>query len=211
MNNDTKQKLTSGTNQADLTSGNACWETPPEVYAKLKQDFGPFDLDLTADATRHLGPRWFGPGSALHPDALAAVWNDHGSTGYSNPPYGPFVQQMLAKAAYEARQGFSSTLLLPMRVTRAFRAHVLPYAQRLLFCSSRLTFFENGGPRLNVRQWNEHRRLVADPAVFDSIIVGFGPLHSRDTRDRCQIGEWSVPPHVSADDLERAAKRRGWK
>jgi hypothetical protein len=49
MDNATKNKLTSGTDQADLTTGNACWETPPLVFAKLNEDFGPFDVDLTAD------------------------------------------------------------------------------------------------------------------------------------------------------------------
>lgn len=63
MNNETKNKLTSGTDQADLTTGNACWETPPLVFRKLNEDFGPFDVDLTADAQRHLCPTWFGPDS----------------------------------------------------------------------------------------------------------------------------------------------------
>lgn len=173
MNRATRDKFASGTNQTDLTTGKACWETPPLVFAKLNADFGPFDLDLTADATRALRAKWFGPGG-LYPDALKASWLDHGERGYSNPPYGPFVQQLLEKAKAEAERGFSSTLLLPMRVTAAFRRCVLRNGTRLgasdlLFCDSRITFFEDGLPRLNEKNFLEKHRAVGDPAMFDSI------------------------------------------
>ena len=65
MKRETRDKFASGTKQSDLTTGNACWETPPAVFAKLSEDFGPFDVDLTADARRHLCPVWFGPDSPV--------------------------------------------------------------------------------------------------------------------------------------------------
>lgn len=203
MDRATRDKMVSGTSR-DLTAGNAAWETPPLVFAKLNEDFGPFQIDLTADAQRHLCPIWFGPDSNVGEfDALAADWRSHGDGGYSNPPYGPFIQQMLARAKRWADEGFDATLLLPMRVTKAFKAHILKGASDLLFCDSRLTFFENGIPRLNEKQWREHGRAVADPAVFDSIIVRFRPGgHS------LNVGIWNVPKHVTADDLARAVERR---
>lgn len=204
MNNDTKNKLTSGADQADLTTGNACWETPPLVFEQLQSDFGPFALDLTADAQRHLVPNWFGPNSPCREfDALTAQWTQHGATGYSNPPYGPFIQRLLALAKFWKVEGFASTLLLPMRVTKAFKAHVIEGASDLLFCDSRLTFFENGVPRLNEKNWREHQRAVADPAVFDSIIVRYAP-----GRTALHVGIWSVPKHVTKQDLDRAVERR---
>lgn len=214
MNNATKNKLTSGTKQADLTTGNACWETPPLVFEKLNQDFGPFDVDLTADAQRHLCPIWFGPGSPYHADALRASWvadvsRGYGrewlTRGYSNPPYGPFIQKLLPRAKQFASEcRFSTTLLLPLRVTKAFKAHVLDGASELLFCDTRITFFESGVPRLNEKQWREKRRAAADPAVFDSIIVRYQP----GVRLGPRIGIWHVPKHVTADDLARAVERR---
>ena len=204
MNRETRDKLLSGTNQDDLTSGNACWETPPLVYLGLVEDAGGFDIDLTADAGRALCPLWFGPGSPLATDALTAHWASHGRRGYSNPPYGPFVQKLLAKAKQEAQKGFTSHLLLPMRATKAFHAHVLDGASDLLFCDKRITFFENGVPRLNVKQWKEKGRVVADPAVFDSIIVIFRP---QAWPKALKAGAWKVPPHVTKQDLERAAER----
>lgn len=209
MNNETKNKLTSGTDQSDLTSGNACWETPPLVFEKLNRDFGPFDVDLTADAGRALCDIWFGPGSNVaEPDAIGADWPACGRrNGYSNPPYGPFIQKLLAVAKGWAKpgdyhDGFTTTLLLPMRVTKAFKAHVLDGASELLFCDSRLTFFENGLPRLNEANFRKGK-ATADPAVFDSIIVRYVPGMTE-----LRVGVWEVPKHVTPADLSRALARR---
>jgi DNA N-6-adenine-methyltransferase (Dam) len=195
MNRATRDKFVSRT-QDDVTSGNACWQTPPAVFAKLAADFGPFDVDLTADLTRALCPVWFGPGSPWAADALTANWRRFGKNGFSNPPYGPFVPQMLAKARSEWT--FHSTLLLPLRVTEAFLDYVIESgASELWFCDKRITFWENGAPRLN------QKTDKADPAIFDSIIVRY-------TADRWyhpRVRVWRVPPHVSALDLQSARMR----
>lgn len=208
MNRATRDRFASGTNQADLTTGNACWQTPPLVFKKLNEDFGPFDVDLTADKGRTLRRQWFGPDSSENTDALVAPWSLFGTRGYSNPPYGPFVQKLLEKAKREAAKGFASTLLLPMRVTAAFKQHVLKRgeaigASDLLFCDSRLTFFEHGLPRLNEKQFHYHQRAVGDPAMFDSIIVRFTPGATA-----FNVDTWHVPPHVTPDDLTKAFARR---
>lgn len=203
MDRGTRDKFASGTDQSLLTSGNACWQTAPKVFEKLNADFGPFDIDLTADHRRALCPMFFGPGSKAGEDALTAQWTMHGRTGYSNPPYGAFVARMLEQAEYWARQDFRSTLLLPMRVTKAFRRFILKsaYCSDLLFCDSRLFFFEDDAPRLNEKNWTKFSRATADSALFDSIVVRYGP----DTR-RLNVGEWNVPVHVSPEDLERAVE-----
>jgi hypothetical protein len=205
VNRSTRDKFASGTDQADLTSGNACWETAPLVFRQLAEDFGPFDIDLTADRQRALCPLWFGPDSPVGEfDALEALWHVYGRSGYSNPPYGPFIQRMLAWALAEAQLGFSTTLLLPLRVTKAFRAYVLNGASDLIFPDKRLVFFENGVPRINDRLWREKGIARADPALFDSIIVRYRPGEW----SAPVISEWRVPAHVTSDDLERAAELR---
>ena len=186
MNRATRDKFASGT-QADLTSGNACWETPPAVYEKLNADFGPFVVDLTADSARALCPVWFGPGvDTFGEDALLVSWHTYGTRGYSNPPYGPFVAKMLAKAKQEVQRGFTSVLLLPMRVTKAFRLHVLDGASELLFCDKRITFWENGAPRVNPKTGK------TDGALFDSVVVVYRPGCPL----RPTVDVWHVPPHV---------------
>lgn len=205
VNRETRDKFASGT-QSDITSGNACWETPPLVFAALHEEFL-FEVDLTADSQRALCPIWLGPGSqhGLHAhDALQAPWTAYGYRGYSNPPYGPFVQHMLAKAKREAVNGFVSALLLPMRATKAFHAHVLVGASELRFCDTRITFFENGLPRLNVTNWAKGK-VTADPAMFDSIVVVYD---NSQRRTHPIVKPWKVPHHVTKADLERAADAR---
>lgn len=196
MNRATRDKFASGT-QTDKTAGNACWETAPEVFEKLNADFGPFDIDLTADADRALCEVWFGPGrGALAPDALVVAWHRYGKNGYSNPPYGNFVPPMLWKAKREAALGCASTLLLPMRVTKGFKDHVLNGASDLLFCDKRLIFYENGAPRLNPKTGKP------DSAMFDSIVVRYTPGHHGQPR----VGIWEVPAHGKASSQRRAAR-----
>lgn len=185
MNRRTRELVTSGTDQSDLTGGNATWQTPPAVFLKLHDEFG-FDIDLFADAERALHDVWFGPGSARAEDALAAKWSAYGGTGFWNPPYGRFLKRVLQKAEIEARMGFRSVGLIPLRMTRPLRAALFDSAtvEQWLFPNKRITFYENGAPRLDA----QGRPM---PAVFDSTIVVFGP-HAR-----CQplVAEWRVPKH----------------
>lgn len=195
MNRETRDKFASGT-QKDITSGNAVWETAPAIFEGLVESYGPFYIDLTADAQRALLPTWFGPGSPHGINALVALWHVFGSSGYSNPPYGPFIGRILPKAKAEAAEGFRSLFLLPLRVTAAFRAHVLRGASDLILPDKRLVFFENGLPRCS---YDKAGRPHADCAMFDSMLVQyqFGKW------DRPRLTEWKVPPHVSAADIER--------
>jgi hypothetical protein len=197
MDRATRDKFATRTDQADLTTGNACWQTAPLVFLRLNEDFGRFDIDICGDALRALCSMWFGPQSPVGEyDALTAAWSSYGTNGFDNPPYGPFVQKILAKAKAEADQGFTSLHLLPLRVTGAFRAHVLNGAARLIFPDTRLTFFENGLPRCG---YDKRGKVRADPAMFDSILVQYLP----GAWDRPRLGEWHVPPHVTKDDLDR--------
>jgi hypothetical protein len=180
------------------------WQTPPAVFAALHEQIH-FDLDLCADVDRALLPRWFGPGSELAKDALTAAWMRYGERGFCNPPYGVFIRDLLVKASAEQVNGFLSALLLPVRMTRAFHEFVLSGDARILMCDRRIAFFEDGLPRLNERQWREKGRAVADPALFDSMIVVFDPSR---LGQPTTIETWRVPPHVSKDDLERAAEAR---
>lgn len=201
MNRDTRNKVVSGTNQLDLTVGNACWETAPLVFQKLNEDFGPFDIDICADSTRALCALWFGPGSAIGEDALVAPWNEHGRSGYDNPPYGRFIQKILAKAVLEAEAGFTSVHLLPLRITKAFREFAVGRAADILLPDKRLVFFENGVPRCTSS--TKKGKPIPDTSVFDSVIVRFAP----DAAAQPRLGLWKVPPHVTAADLARVEER----
>lgn len=134
-------------------SEGACLETPPAVFRRLNKLFN-FDVDLTANETNHLLPTWYGPGcpiSQAGEDALTVSWGYEGEckSGFSNPPYGPFIPKILKKAIQEREKGFTSVFLLPSRAGAWFQDLVLPYYSELWFCASRLGFFYQGKPRLS--------------------------------------------------------------
>lgn len=93
------------------------WRTPTSLFARLMLAHGPFDLDVAAEAASALCPFWFGPGSALGEDALAASWALPGrpTRAFGNPPYGRGqVYAFVSKAAAESALGHcQATLLLP--------------------------------------------------------------------------------------------------
>jgi phage N-6-adenine-methyltransferase len=187
MNRQTRDRFVLPT-QEDLTTGNACLETPPQVFAKLQDDFGPFDIDLTANESNHLCLQWFGPGSPLAEDALTAPWHLAGKTGYSNPPYGRFVAKILKKAKAEAAKGFASTFLLPVRMKKAIHEYVLYGAAELWFCDKRIAFWQDGAPKL------DSASQKPTGALFDSMIVRYKP-GMRFSPPRA--GSWKVPKHHS--------------
>jgi hypothetical protein len=189
MQRQTRDKFVIAT-QKDVTSGNACLETPPAVFAKLQEDFGPFDLDLCADAGNHLCDVWFGPCSPYHENALIAPWGDFGETGYANPPYGPFVGKMLRKAKEEAAKGVPSTLLLPVRITKAFHAHILCGATEVWFCDKRIAFWQGGAPKLIQHKDGSWK---PDAALFDSMIVRYEPGMRFSPP---KVRSWKVPKHT---------------
>ena len=173
------------------TSPSACWETPPAVFAKLHEEFV-FEIDLCADPKRALCEMYFGPGSPLHTDALEAPWEHFGKTVFwINPPYGKMVPTLLCKARVNAAYyGCTTVFLLPMRATRAFHEYILEGATELRFCDKRLTFWENGAPRVNPRTGRP------DPAPFDSILVVYRPSHGRIMTPT--VSTWHVPAHTSS-------------
>ena len=116
----------------------------------------------------------------------------------------PLHEKLLPKAKEEAKRGFTSVLLLPLRVTRAFRAHILTGAARLLFWDARLTFFENGVPRLNEKQFQKGKL----GAIRRRLIRSSWSISPWRASDAVLIHIWAVPPHVTREDLKRAAERK---
>lgn len=214
-----RDRFVATTDQKDLAYGeSACLETPPDFFAIIHTHFH-FDIDLTANAENHLLPLWFGPGSPLgKPDALTTPWYwlptvhqeraggvlSHPTTrGYSNPPYGAFIERILEKAVEEAARGFTSVFLLPMRASSWYTKIVLVHATFLLHLEPRLTFWYKGAPKPTAKvKWR--KKYEGDPqytkeadgcvylvgvkgatatrpllqpanALFDSILVGFCP------------------------------------
>ena len=167
MNRPTRDKFVATTDQSKLAYGeSACLETPPALFAALHQEFH-FDVDLTANEQNHLLPVWFGPGGEYE-DCLKAPWGRMlpDLVGFSNPPYGRFIELILAKAVVQRH--FTSVFLLPFRAPRWYRTFVLPYADEVRHLP-RITFNYQGKPAKYDKQGKPHA------ALFDSILVVYRP------------------------------------
>jgi phage N-6-adenine-methyltransferase len=91
------------------------WSTPPEVFAELNEEFGPFDLDPCATAENAKCPRNF----TRKEDGLAQIW-----TGrvYMNCPYGRAIGLWMRKAWESVQSGEAelAVCLVPARVDTAW-------------------------------------------------------------------------------------------
>lgn len=112
-----------------FSSGKDDWQTPPEVFDPLNDEFG-FVVDLAAtEITKRLDP-YLGPDQPLeeYQDSLTAPWAEWfgEGPGYLNPPYLRGSQGLfIHKAARERKLGFTTVMLLPARPdTVAFHAYI---------------------------------------------------------------------------------------
>lgn len=113
------------------------WQTPPELFNKLNQTVG-FKVDAAANASNHLVPAWYGPGSELGEDALAIErWL---SPAYCNPPYGRGIERWLDHFITQERLGNTVVALLPARVeTQWWYEKVVPFSD-IVFLVGRVPF-----------------------------------------------------------------------
>ncbi len=191
MDRATRDKFASPTSSDNRYDSNACLETPPDVFERLRERFD-FDVDLCANEHNHLCEKWFGPGHvlSLHEgfelnDALTVDWHRHVKRcGFGNPVYGAdFVQWYLTAALMQFREhSVNSVHLLPMRASSWFQDLVLPHYSALWYVKERIEFLLHGRPRVNPRTGK------GDSALFDSIVVIF---HTQFTTSEKRPRVWS--------------------
>jgi site-specific DNA-methyltransferase (adenine-specific) len=119
------------------------WPTPPELYARLNQQYGPFDLDPCATPENAKCPRYF----TRQDDGLAQRW-----TGrvFCNPPYGRRMTALWLRKAWESVEAGDAEVvvcLVPARTdTRAW--HEYAVHGKIEFVKGRVKFVgtKNGAP-----------------------------------------------------------------
>lgn len=99
------------------------WPTPPDLYARLNEEFhftmDPCPIDGTEDGLATLFKSW------------------ENQRVYCNPPYGPKVDRWLERAL----EAEIAVLLIPARTdTKAFHDWILPRASEIRFIRGRLKF-----------------------------------------------------------------------
>lgn len=143
--------------QALLTSKKQNWETPPEIFDPLNQEFN-FTLDPCAEKHTAKCKKYY----TVNENGLFQDWS--GETVFVNPPYGRHVKKWVAKCCLEGRKKNTTVvMLIPSRTgTSYFHKIIKPFATEIRFIEGRIKFIADGKRK--------------DPAPFDSMIVIFGGL-----------------------------------
>lgn len=124
-------------NEGMFTSNSTDWETPPEVFQPLLNEFGftldPCCTDKTAKCYFHFTEK---------EDGLSQSWEGH--TVFVNPPYGRDLKKWVKKSAAEAATGTTIVMLIPARTdTHYFHDYIYGKAE-IRFPRGRIKFLDNG-------------------------------------------------------------------
>lgn len=139
-------------NNVHFSSKSDEWETPPEFFEQIEQEFGPFNLDVCATSKNSKCAQFI----PRKTDGLKVPWD---KKNWCNPPYSDLAK-WIEKARTEQKHGNLTVMLMPARTdTKAFHQYI--YKKRgvqIRFIKGRLKF--NG---------SKHS------APFPSMIVIFKP------------------------------------
>lgn len=126
-------------NAALLSSNKQFWETPPEVFTPLDQEFN-FTLDPCAEESTAKCKKFF----TVSDNGLYQSWE--GETVFCNPPYGRHLSKWVAKCVLEGRKKDTTVvMLIPSRTDTAyFHDYILPNASDVRFLRGRIKFLMNG-------------------------------------------------------------------
>lgn len=144
-------------NQALLTSKKQNWETPPEVFGPLNDEFA-FTLDPCAETETAKCAKFY----TINDNGLFKCWA--GESVFVNPPYGRHLKKWIAKAVTESKKpGTTVVMLIPSRTDTAyFHDYILPNASEIRFLRGRIKFLMDG--------------KIGDSAPFGSLVVVFKPV-----------------------------------
>ena len=132
------------------------WETPPELFNCLNDEFK-FVLDACANDVNHKCDQYF----TEKVDGLSQDWRHYNSI-WINPPYGSDTVKWVSKAIAEHKlYGMTIVMLIASRTgTKTWHELIVPYAAQIRFLKGRVKFVgaESG-------------------ATFDSAIIVFSTSH----------------------------------
>ena len=107
------------------------WETPPELFRKLDQEFH-FTLDVCALPENAKCERFFSPNE----DGLKQPWD---GVCWMNPPYGRMIGKWMEKAFNESEKGVLVVCLVPARPDTEWW-HTFALRGEIRFLRGRLKF-----------------------------------------------------------------------
>lgn len=115
-----------------MTSNTDLWATPQKVFDELNAIYGPFDMDVCADASNAKCAVYFDKAA----DGLKQQWV---GKCWMNPPYGREIGKWMAKAYESSQAGATVVCLVPARTDTkwwhdyAMKGNIVFYRGRLKF------------------------------------------------------------------------------
>ena len=137
-------------NNSLLSSVRHDWETPPEIFLPLCDEFG-LDLDVCANECNRKLPLYF----SIEDDGLNKPWAPFHC--WMNPPYGRQISKWIRKAYEESTRGALVVCLVPAR-TDTYWWHDYVVKGEIRFLKGRIKFVG-----------------AKHPAPFPSAVVIFWP------------------------------------
>lgn len=138
----------------------------------LNREFGPFALDVCADASNAVCARWY----SVEQNGLVQRWD--APCCWMNPPYGRQIGDWVSKAASSVREGVCQRVvcLLPARTDTRWWQIVRTQAALVRFLPGRVKFGngQNGAPFpsavvvFDVTTWPSLMPLGHHKAVLDA-------------------------------------------
>ena len=127
-------------------SGKSDWETPDDLMAALRAEFGEFNLDPCCTRATCKAETWYGSDNPVYTDGLEEDWYDR---VYCNPPYGHGIGAWVQKC-YEEVEGENAELvvaLLPVGTdTHWWHKWVGSGSTETRFLKGRVHFVAAAGP-----------------------------------------------------------------
>jgi phage N-6-adenine-methyltransferase len=126
-----------------LTSKRQYWETPPEIFNPLNDEFD-FTLDPCAEPETAKCKKYF----TIHENGLYQDWSK--DVVFCNPPYGKNVDKWIIKSILESKKGATVVMLLKADTsTKRFHDIIQPNAKEIRFLRGRVKFLINGKRQTN--------------------------------------------------------------
>jgi len=143
-----------------MSSKTTEWETPPEIFDPLDEEFSIiWDVCASVQNSKCGSVRFFQDDSMG--GGLTTPWADINGPVWMNPPYGKEIGKWVKKAYEESVKGATVVCLLPARTdTSWFQDYIIPFATEIRFLRGRIKFIREDGKR--------------GPAPFPSAVVIFG-------------------------------------
>jgi phage N-6-adenine-methyltransferase len=119
-------------NAGIMSSTTDLWATPQDFFNKQNLLYGPFNVDVCADATNAKCQKFF----SKEDDGLSKDWN---GKCWMNPPYGKEIGLWMKKAYESSQQGATVVCLVPSRTDTKWW-HDYAMKGKITFIKGRLKF-----------------------------------------------------------------------